>query len=136
LNDDGLADAGAAEQSDLTAFDVGLEQVDNLDARFEKHRFGLQLGQLRTGAVDWPFFRLRDRRTLIDNFAQYVEDAPERLLTDGNGNRLLGIGDLHPSGQSVGRAHGNRAYPVAAQHLLDFDYHAQLVSSRVFVLNL
>jgi hypothetical protein len=31
-DDDGLADAGAAEQADLAALQVRLEQVDDLDA--------------------------------------------------------------------------------------------------------
>ena len=36
LHDDGLADAGAAEQADLAALHVGREQVDDLDARLEE----------------------------------------------------------------------------------------------------
>ena len=32
LDDHGLADAGAAEQADLAAFQVGCQQVDHLDA--------------------------------------------------------------------------------------------------------
>ena len=34
-DDDGLADAGAAEQADLAALQVGLQQVDHLDAGLE-----------------------------------------------------------------------------------------------------
>ena len=34
-DDDGLADAGAAEQADLAAAEVGLDQVDDLDAGLE-----------------------------------------------------------------------------------------------------
>ena len=35
LNDDGLADARAAEQADLAAAQIGLEQIDDLDAGLE-----------------------------------------------------------------------------------------------------
>ena len=42
LNDDGLADAGAAEQPDLAAAQIRLEQIDDLDAGLEH----LQLGRL------------------------------------------------------------------------------------------
>jgi hypothetical protein len=35
LNDDGLADAGAAEQSDFSAAQVRLDQVDYLDSRLK-----------------------------------------------------------------------------------------------------
>jgi hypothetical protein len=34
-DDDGLADAGAAEQADLAAAQVGFEEVDDLDAGLE-----------------------------------------------------------------------------------------------------
>ena len=40
LNDDGLADAGAAEQSDLAAAEIRLEQIDHLDAGLEHLQFG------------------------------------------------------------------------------------------------
>src|SRR5205807_4566098 len=47
LNDDGLADARAAEQADLSAFHERREQIDDLDAglenlrlRFERHEVG------------------------------------------------------------------------------------------------
>ena len=38
LNDDGLADAGAAEQTDLAALQKRLDQVDDLDAGLEHLR--------------------------------------------------------------------------------------------------
>ena len=39
-DDDGLADAGTAEQADLAALQVGLEQVDDLDSGFEHAQLG------------------------------------------------------------------------------------------------
>ena len=54
LDDDRLADAGAAEQADLAAAGIGREQVDDLDAGDED----LRLGRL----VDIGRRRLVDRR--------------------------------------------------------------------------
>ena len=52
LDDDGLADAGAAEQADLAAAQVGLDEVDDLDAGLEHlERRGLLL-EGGGGAVD------------------------------------------------------------------------------------
>jgi len=48
----GLAHAGAAEQPDLAALQVRLEQVDDLDARFEHAGLGGLLHQRRGRAVD------------------------------------------------------------------------------------
>ena len=43
LNQNGLADAGATEQTRLAATDVGLEQVDGLDAGLEDLGLGGEL---------------------------------------------------------------------------------------------
>ena len=42
LDEHGLADAGAAEQADLAALHVGLEEVDDLDAGLEHLPLGLE----------------------------------------------------------------------------------------------
>ena len=52
LNQNGLADAGAAEQTDLAALGVGADQVNDLDAGLENFRGGLPARQ-RQGAARW-----------------------------------------------------------------------------------
>ena len=52
LDDDGLADAGPAEQADLAALHVGLEQVDDLDAGLEHLAPGARAGR-RPAASRW-----------------------------------------------------------------------------------
>jgi len=54
LDDDGLAHAGAAEHPDLAALDVGLEQVDHLDAGLEHDLLRLERGEGRCLPVDRP----------------------------------------------------------------------------------
>ena len=54
LDEHGLADAGAAEQADLAALHVRLEQVDDLDAGLEHLRLRLELVERRRVAVDVP----------------------------------------------------------------------------------
>ena len=54
LNEDRLADAGAAEQADLAAGHVRGQQVEHLDAGLQHLGLGLQLVELRRGAVDRP----------------------------------------------------------------------------------
>ena len=54
LDEHRLAHAGAAEQADLAALHVGLEQVDDLDAGLEHLRLGLELVEGRRVAVDLP----------------------------------------------------------------------------------
>src|SRR5690606_9737344 len=47
LDDDGLSEAGPAEEARLAAADEGGEQVDDLDARLEDLRLGGEVGELR-----------------------------------------------------------------------------------------
>ena len=49
---DGLAHAGAAEQSDLAAARVGADEVEDLDAGFEDFDFGRLIGKGRRVAMD------------------------------------------------------------------------------------
>src|SRR6185295_11907053 len=52
LDDDGLADAGAAEEADLAALHIGFEQIENLNAGLEDLRRGLLVYERRRSAVD------------------------------------------------------------------------------------
>jgi hypothetical protein len=51
---DGLADAGAAEQADLAALRVRLEQIDDLDAGLEHLQLGRLLFERRRRTVNRP----------------------------------------------------------------------------------
>ena len=55
----GLADAGAAEEADLAAAEVGGEQVDDLDAGLERLDLHVLLDEGRRGAVDRQLARRR-----------------------------------------------------------------------------
>ena len=54
LDQDGLAHAGAAEQADLAALGVWLDEVDDLDARFQNVGGGHLLGKAGGGTVNAP----------------------------------------------------------------------------------
>ena len=66
LDDDRLADAGAAEQADLAALGVGREQVDDLDAGLEHLRGRGEVLDRRGGAVDRPALLDLDLVALVD----------------------------------------------------------------------
>ena len=59
LDDDGLAHAGAAEEADLAAAQVGLDEVDDLDAGLEHLELGRLLVEGGRGAVDGVALRRR-----------------------------------------------------------------------------
>jgi hypothetical protein len=118
LDDHRLADAGPAEEADLAALGVRREQVDDLDAGLEHlGRRGevLDVGRV---AVDRPALLDLDRLPLVDDLAEQVEDAPERDVADGHGDRAAGVDDLGAARQAVGGVHGHRAHTIIAEVLL------------------
>ncbi len=119
-DDDRLAHPGAAEQADLASFDVGSQQIDDLDPGLQDLGAGLQLLELGGRPVDGPPLHIgRQGLTLVDGFTQEVEQATERGLSDGDGDRLLRIDDLHASSKTVGGIHGHGPHFVVSEMLLD-----------------
>ena len=119
-DDDGLADAGAAEQADLAALQVRLEQVDDLDAGLEHLQVGRLLFERRRGAVNRPaLLRLHRPIREVDRLAEHVQHAAERLGSDRHRDRLAEVDRLHAALHAVGRLHRDGAHAVLAEVLLD-----------------
>ena len=121
-DDDGLADAGAAEQADLAALGVGREQVDDLDAGDEDLGFRRLVDELGRLAVDRQRLLGVDGPALVDRLADHVEDAAERLGADRHGDRGAGVGHFLAAHQAVGRVHRDRADGLLAEMLRHFEH--------------
>ena len=76
-DDDGLAHAGAAEQTRLAALQIGLEQVHHLEARLEHFEVGILLFEFRRVAVDGIARFGYDRPQLVHRLADDVHDAAQ-----------------------------------------------------------
>ncbi len=118
LDQDGLADAGTAEEADLAALRVGREQVDDLDAGLEHLGRRREVLDRRSGTVDRPALLVADRAGEVDRVAEHVEDAAERRAPDGDRDRAAGVEHLGAAGEAVGRVHRHRADAVVAEVLL------------------
>jgi hypothetical protein len=92
LNQNGLADAGAAEQACLAATDVGLEQVDGLDAGLEDLGLGGELVETGRGMVDGVELLHLGHGLAVDGLAHDVPNAAKRLGADRHLHGLTGIG--------------------------------------------
>src|SRR5262249_7707635 len=122
LDDDRLADAGAAEQADLAALHVGFEQVDDLDAGLEHLRLRLELVERRGVAMDVP--AVCDVRHLrlgnIERLADHVPHVPERAVADRHLQTMTEVAHNSAALQPVGRLEADRATAALADLLRDF----------------
>ena len=90
LNEHRLADAGAAEETDLAAARVRRHQIDDFDARLENARRRILILELRRRPVDRPMRGGLDRLVGVDRLAEHVEDASQRAFADRNRDRAAG----------------------------------------------
>ena len=121
LDDDGLADAGAAEEADLAALQEGLDQVDDLDAGLEHLLRGGLFIERRRVAMDRPVLGGVDRTKFVDGLSEDVEHAAQRRTADGHRNRRPGVDGLHAADHAFGRDHRDGADAAFAEVLLHFD---------------
>ena len=119
--DDGLADAGAAEQADLAALHVRRKQVDDLNTGLENLRLGHEVDEFRGLAVDREMLVGLDLRLAVLRLAEDVHQPAEAGLADGDGDRGAGVLDGSAAGQTLGRAHRDRAHDVVAEVARDLD---------------
>ncbi len=135
-DDDGLANAGAAEQTDFAAFRIRRQQVDDLDAGNELLGFGRLVDEGRRVAVNRQFRRCLNRSAFVDRFADDVEDAAERLRSHRHHDRRTGIADFLAANETFGRVHRDAADGVLAEMLGHFqDQPIALVVHRQGIQN-
>ena len=118
-DDDGLADAGAAEGAHLATLGEGADQIDDLDSGLEHLGLGVLRDERRSAAVDRKGLVGLDGTALVAGLAEHVEDASENPLAHGDGDRLAKGADGHAALQTLGGGHGEGADPVLAEVLLD-----------------
>ena len=116
-----LAHARAAEQPDLAALDVRLQEVDHLDSRVEHLLRGGQLVEFGRFAVDRRLVRAVQRPHAVDPLAHDIEQAALDLVAHGHRDRPAERRHLHMPLQSVRRVHRNGPHGVLADMLLHLD---------------
>ncbi len=120
----GLADAGAAEQSDLAPLGERADQVDNLDTRGQQFHRRRQLIELGRFGMDRALFVADNRAGFVDRAAEHIHDATQGAGANGHGDGGAGALHLHAAAQAVGRAHGNGADNAVTELLLDLEGQA------------
>src|SRR3989442_14262241 len=74
LDDNGLADTGATESSNFTAFHEGADEVNNFDTGFKDLNLFSLIFQGRCLAMNRPTRRIRATRLIVIGLTRTVED--------------------------------------------------------------
>src|SRR5207247_2497487 len=113
------------------AFQVGCEEVDDLEAGLEDLlRAGLVFERWRR-AMNWPALGRRDRALFVDGVAKEIKYAPERFAAHWHGNGAAEVVYGHSSDQSVCGGHGDGADHVVPEVLRDLHSHLDS-ANRIF----
>ena len=102
-------------------------------------RVGVRSSTLGAGRWIGQRSSVFDLAALVDRLAEQVEDAAERLLADGHGDRPAGVADLGAAREAVGGVHRHRADAVVAEVLLHLEHEravAGVVSSLLVAVAL
>ena len=130
LDENRFAHAGATEEARFAASDVGLEQVDRLDAGLEDLRLGGELVEVRRGVMDGIVILHLGHGLAVHRLTQHVPHAAERLRTDGHLHGLAGVVGDKAALQTVGRGHGNAAGNAAGKLALHLENRAHVPHGR------
>ena len=120
-DEDGLAHSGASEETDLAALDVGLEQVDDLDAGVEHLLGGSQVLELGRLAVYRQFLGTVQRAQAVNALSHDIQQAALDLVAHRHGYRASGRCHRQMPLESVGRLHRYCSHGVFSYVLLHFE---------------
>ncbi len=126
----GLAYTGAPEQTHLSAFGIGLQQVNDLNAGFQHFRLGFLLFERWSRPVNGIRFLGGYRAESINRITQHVHDPTQRLATHGHRDGTTRIPDFQAAHQSVRGGHRHGPRPVLSQMLgnLHGQFHATVLA--------
>ena len=118
LDQHGLAHARTAEQTDLAALGIGLQQVDDLDAGLQHLGGRLLLGECRGLAVDRPALGVAGQRLLaVNGLTQHVKHPAQRRVPHGDADARTQCLHSHTSGQALAGAQQDTAHRIVADML-------------------
>src|SRR6185437_9538974 len=120
----GLADAGAAEKSDLAAFQEWLDQVDDLDAGLEHFFSRRLLFECRSRTMNGPGLGRIQRTEFVHRLADDIDHPSQSGFPNRYRNGTTEIDGLHAADHAFGCFHGATAHTAFTEVLLNFDDHA------------
>ena len=102
LDEDGLADSGSTEESDLSTTRVRGEEVDDLDSGLEDLGRGRLVDELGRVGVDRAHGDTDDGTTLVNGLTDDVHDATEAGGADGDEDGRASVDDGLATDETLG----------------------------------
>ncbi len=124
-NDNGLSDAGSAEEANLAALQIGLDEVHHLNSGLEHIQRGGLILEGRRRAMNLVVRIGRDGAQLIHGLAKDVHDAAKRGPAHRDGNSHAQVIRFHAANHSFDGLHGHRADASFAEVLLHLRCHVE-----------
>lgn len=101
LNEDGLADTGTTEETNLSTTGVGGEEVDDLDTSDENLGGGGLVDELGGLGVNGKLLVGLDGATLVNGVTSDVDDTAQSRGADGNGDGGTSVGGLGATDETL-----------------------------------
>ena len=130
LNENCFADASAAEQSDLAAFEKRLDQINNFYAGLEHFGARSLFVKQRCRAMNGMPLLALNRAEIVDRLANHIHDAAQSAMPHRHGNRSALINGFHAANHAFGGFHGDAAGAAFSQMLLHFENDVDRAMAR------
>ena len=102
LDNDGFADAGAAERADFSAFRKRTDEIDDFYSSFQNRSLHVLLGEIRCLAMNRIAFREFNRAAIVNRIARDVKEAAEHAFAHWHSDRPACVGHAHATLQAFG----------------------------------
>jgi hypothetical protein len=102
LNEDGLADTGTTEETNLSTTSVGSEQIDDLDTSDQNLGRGGLISERRGVGVNGQELVGLDRSSLVNGVTSDVQDTTKSGRADGDGNGSTSVRGLGATDETLG----------------------------------
>ena len=132
LDQNGLSYARAAKQTNLTAFLIRTQKVNDLDTGFQHFCLGRLLGKCRSLSVDRVMLGNFWRSLLINRFSQNIEHPSESFLSYRHRDRRPGSHCFHSPYKTIGRSHSDTAHRIVTKMLRHFHHELSALFCRYF----
>ena len=120
LDKDSLAHTGTSEKSDLSALEIRLEQVNDLDTSKKDLLGSRKILELRRFPMNRECTIFLKVTHAVDSLANYIHDPAADLRTDRHCDRRTGTYSLHAPSKPVSRIHCNSPDRILSNMLLHF----------------